>query len=408
MTGTIIITFCILLLIAYLFDVSSSKTRIPSVILLLALGWLVRQFTRFLDISLPDFSDVFPVLGTLGLVLIVLEGSLELELRRSKIGLIVRSFFGAALPIAAGAVLLAFLIQPVTGAPFRDCLLNVIPFCVISSAIAIPSVRHLSSHTREFVIYESSLSDILGVLLFNFIALNESVSAGAFTRFGVDLLIIFTVSLAATIGLSYLLHRIGHPIKFVPIILLLILVYEVAKEYDLPSLIFILIFGLFIGNLGLLKRFRWIQRFNPEELEEEADRLKDLVIEASFLIRSLFFLLFGYLIETADLLDGSTVEWALAIVGILLLLRIIQLLVSGLPLLPLLFIAPKGLITILLFLSIAPARKIPLVNKPLVVQVIVISALVMMAGLIVSRGKPKSRTLMPEPEEGKEPTAGPL
>jgi cell volume regulation protein A len=408
MTGTIIITFCILLLIAYLFDVSSSKTRIPSVILLLALGWLVRQFTRFLDISLPDFSDVFPVLGTLGLVLIVLEGSLELELRRSKIGLIVRSFFGAALPIAAGAVLLAFLIQPVTGAPFRDCLLNVIPFCVISSAIAIPSVRHLSSHTREFVIYESSLSDILGVLLFNFIALNESVSAGAFTRFGVDLLIIFTVSLAATIGLSYLLHRIGHPIKFVPIILLLILVYEVAKEYDLPSLIFILIFGLFIGNLDLLKRFRWIQRFNPEELEEEADRLKDLVIEASFLIRSLFFLLFGYLIETADLLDGSTVEWALAIVGILLLLRIIQLLVSGLPLLPLLFIAPKGLITILLFLSIAPARKIPLVNKPLVVQVIVISALVMMAGLIVSRGKPKSRTLMPEPEEGKEPTAGPL
>ncbi len=39
MTGTIMITFCSLLLIVYLFDPTSSKTRIPSVILFLLLGW---------------------------------------------------------------------------------------------------------------------------------------------------------------------------------------------------------------------------------------------------------------------------------------------------------------------------------------------------------------------------------
>ena len=84
MTATIIITFCILLLLAYLFDISSSKTKIPSIILLLLLGWGVKQITLFLDIHLPTFDYALPVLGTLGLILIVLEGTLELELNKSK------------------------------------------------------------------------------------------------------------------------------------------------------------------------------------------------------------------------------------------------------------------------------------------------------------------------------------
>lgn len=75
----IIITFCVLLLIAYVFDLTASKTKVPSVILLLLLGWAVKQITVGLTIQLPDFSPVLPLLGTVGLILIVLEGSLELE-----------------------------------------------------------------------------------------------------------------------------------------------------------------------------------------------------------------------------------------------------------------------------------------------------------------------------------------
>jgi len=108
MTTTIIITFCVLLLIAYVFDLTSPKTKIPSVILLLVLGWSVRQIILLLDIHLPDFSPILPVLGTVGLILIVLEGSLELELNKSKFGLIRKSFFGALVSMIALAFLLAF------------------------------------------------------------------------------------------------------------------------------------------------------------------------------------------------------------------------------------------------------------------------------------------------------------
>ena len=99
MTAAIIITFCVLLLVAYLFDLTSSATKIPSVILLLVLGWLVKQGVEFLGIQVPNLDEVLPVFATLGLILIVLEGSLELELNKSKVGLIVKSLLGALLPI---------------------------------------------------------------------------------------------------------------------------------------------------------------------------------------------------------------------------------------------------------------------------------------------------------------------
>lgn len=389
MTATIIITFCALLLTAYVFDLTSSKTKIPSIILLLLLGWGVRQFTILLDIQLPDFSPVLPILGTVGLILIVLEGSLELELSKSKILLIIKSLLGALVPMIALAFLLTSAFMHFGNFELKDSLTNAIPFCVISSAIAIPSVRNLSSHNREFVVYESSFSDILGVLFFNFITSSETVHLNSFGNFGLQVLIMMIVSFIATIGLSFLLSKIKHHIKFVPIILLVVLIYEVSKIYHLPALIFILLFGLTINNLNLFKRFKWIEKFKPDVLNKEVDKFKELTIEAAFLIRALFFLLFGYLIEASEVLNADTFIWAIAIVFSIFIFRAIQLKVSILPLRPLLFVAPRGLITILLFLSIEPTDTISLVNKSLIIQVIILSALLMMYGLMFSKSQNK-------------------
>ncbi|HEY9114000.1 MAG TPA: cation:proton antiporter [Bacteroidales bacterium] len=387
MTITYIITFCVLLLIAYLFDFTSSKTKIPSVILLLIMGWGARQIAVLFNINLPDFSIIFPVLGTVGLILIVLEGSLELEFNKSKIALIKRSLLGAFFTMAVTAFLLAFLFHYFGDYSYKDSLLNAIPFCVISSAIAIPSVRNLRSSNREFIIYESSLSDIMGVLFFNFIALNEVITFSSFTHFSWLLFIVSIISFFATIGLSLLLSNIEHHIKFVPIILLIILIYAISEIYHLPALIFILVFGLFIGNLDELKHIRWLEFFHPDALDKEVQKFKELTIEAAFVVRALFFLLFGYVLETSEILNTDTLIWAAVIVGIVFLFRIVQLKVSKLPLVPLLFVAPRGLITVLLFLSIVPENNIALVNRSLIIQVIVLSALLMMFGLMATSKK---------------------
>lgn len=383
MTSAIIITFCSLLLIAYLFDLSFPKTRIPSVILLLLLGWLMKQVALFFKIQLPDFTQVLTVSGSIGLLLIVLEGTLELELNKSKLPFIKKSFIGALLSMFALAFLLAFIFSYSGYYSFKDCLTNAIPFCVISSAIAIPSVKNLRPIDKEFIIYESSLSDILSVLFFNFIVQNTTIGLASFGNFGGQILIIILVSFIATVGLSYLLNKIEHQIKFVPIILLVILIYEVSVVYSLPSLIFIMMFGLFLGNLNELKRFKWIEFFRPTQLDIEAQKFKGLTIEAAFLIRAIFFLFFGYSMETSEILNTDTLLWAVIIVALIFVFRAIQLKLSNLPLKSLLFVSPRGLITILLFLSIAPSNRILIVNKALITQVILLTTLIMMFALMV-------------------------
>ncbi len=380
MTTTIIITLCVLLLLAYVFDLTSPKTRIPTVILLLILGWLVRQGAYFFGMAVPDLTKALPVLGTVGLILIVLEGSLELELNRSRFALVIKSSALALLPLLVISFGLAFAFQYFGGTSLKTGLANAIPLAIISSAIAIPSARNLSHKDKEFVTYESSLSDIFGVIFFNFIVFNEEIGPSSFGHFLLEFGIILVVSFVATLGLAYLLHRIKHHIKYGPIILIVVLIYAVSKVYHLPGLIFILLFGLFLGNIDELKNYRFIKRFHPVDFGKEVEKFRELTAEFTFLVRGLFFILFGFLIETEELLNVNSLLWAVSIVAGIFLLRLVFLKLFRLPLNPLLYIAPRGLITILLFLSLPISQQIELMNKPLVIQVIVLTALLMMVG----------------------------
>jgi len=387
MTVAFILTLCSLLLLAYAFELTASKTKIPSVILLLALGWGVKQLTDVVHIEIPDLSPLLPILGTIGLIVIVLEGSLDLELNRKKFSLVRKSIIVAVVPMLLLGFGLAFAFNYFGGYDFKDSLTSAIPLCVISSAIAIPSVKYLSKKNKEFVIYESSISDILGVLFFNFVALNVTIDFSSFYTFIFDLIIIAIISFVATIGLAFLLSRIDHHIKFAPIIILVILIYTISKVYHLPALIFILLFGLFIGNLDEFKHIRFIERLRPEHLYREVRKFKEILIEATFLIRALFFLLFGFLIDTAELLDKETFIWAGGITVAIFFFRFIQLKLARLPARPLLFIAPRGLITILLFLAIEVEDRISIVTKPLIIQVILLTAVVLMFGLMFHKKK---------------------
>lgn len=385
MTTAIIITLCTILLVAYFFDVSAARTRIPSAVLLLFLGWGMHEMTLLFGLVVPDMSEVLPVLGTVGLILIVLEGSLELKIDPTKRAMIGKAFAGATVSAIGLALVIGYIIQYVTGASLKDSMANAIPLCIISSAIAIPTAQHLAQADREFIIYESSLSDIVGVLLFNFVVLNTVIDGGAFFRFGLQLGLMAVVSLAATLLLGFLLHRIQHHVKYVPIILLLILIYALTKLYHLPSLLFILLFGLALGNIDKLNRLPRMRKLGWGELDVQVLKLKELTGEAAFLIRALFFILFGYTLLTSEILDLNALPWSAGLVGLIFITRALQLKLSGQPLTPLLFIAPRGLITILLFLSVPTEIQIPLVSKSVLTQVILLSAGIMMLGMLTSR-----------------------
>ncbi len=385
MTGAVIITFCLLVLVSYLFDLTSSKTKIPSAILLLLLGWGLNQITSHFSWAIPDMSSVLPILGTIGLILIVLEGSLELDFSRKKLPMIGKAMTMASLTIAVLIAVGTAVLVWMGHTDIRSNILNIIPLCVISSAIAIPSVSNLSKHYKEFVVYESSLSDVMGILIFNFFAVNQVISFGSVAYFSFQMVLIVLISLVASVALTLLLKRINHHIKYVPIVFIIILIYEMSKEYELPGLLFILIFGLFLGNLRKLKVYNLFSNFNFEVLRHETPKFKEQVAEVTFLVRSLFFILFGYSIQTSDLLDVNTLWWSLGICGLIYVMRLVVLRVLKMSLFPLTTVAPRGLISILLFLSILPEDRLPFFNKSMIVQVMFISIFVMMLGLVFHR-----------------------
>lgn len=387
MTSTIIIAICLLLLVAYIFDISSSKTKIPSVIFLLTMGWFGQQIIAHFQFELPDLRPFLPLLGTVGLILIVLEGSLELELKNSTISMIRKSVVVALLPILLFAAIFAYIIHYVGNVSYFIGLANALPLAIISSSIAIPSAQNLQSPDKQFITYESSLSDIFGVILFNFVTLNDNFGASALWTFLFDILIMLIISFIATIMLAFLLSKINHHVKFLPIILMIVLIYEIAKIYHLPALIFILLFGIFLSNLDELIRFKIIQKLEPSILNKEVHKFKDLTSEIAFLVRALFFILFGYLINTQELLNMETIVWSVSICAGIFALRYIILKTFSVHIRPLLFIAPRGLITILLFLNIPLHQSTILINNSLIIQVVILTSFIMMIGLMTDKKK---------------------
>jgi cell volume regulation protein A len=387
MTISLIMLFCVLILLSYVFDLTSKFTKVPTVIFLLFLGWLVKQLSTYFAIDLPKLEPLLPILGTVGLILIVLEGSLELELNSSKKSILTKTSLSAFIPMLILIFILGYLFSYYSGKGLVIGITNAIPLCVISSAIAIPSVQNLSTENKEFTIYESSVSDILGVLIFNFFIAKDFVSYLGMLSFLMQIIAIIVISLVSCMGLAFLIKKIDHHVKFIPIMVMTILIYDVAKQYHLPALFFILMFGLFLNNLDELKHFSFIKKLQPKKLDIEVKSFRGMVIEMAFLVRTLFFILFGFLIDTSKLLDATVFMIALGIVALVILVRFIYFKIAKIPIDALLFVAPRGLITILLFISIPASTKIPFVNESLILLIIILSAFVMMFGLFQKKAK---------------------
>ncbi len=395
-TAVIIIIICAVFLLSYFFDITSKFTRVPSVILLMGVGFGIAQLSSKFGIELVDFNSVLPILGTFGLILIVLDESFDLELSKERIPIMRKSLIVAVFPMLILCGLFAWGFFYFQSVSWHSAVVNAIPMAIISSAIAIPSVHLLSKSLKEFVVYESSLSDIFGVVLFNFFALNEVFNGATFLHFGFQLILMLVISFVASILLSVLLSKIDHHIKFAPIVVLVILIYELAKIYHLPSLIFILLFGIFLGNLDLIKNEKFKALLHPEIMDREVKNFRKIVAEGTFLMRTLFFVVFGYLIDMQELINPSTMQWSVAIVVAIFVVRAIQLKAIGLPVFPLVFVAPRGLITILLFLSIPTVFSMELVNNSMIIQVIIITVLIMMIGMLFYKAPVKVEALEEE------------
>src|SRR3990167_5244195 len=248
-SNLLLIFFSVIIISSYLFNLLSRWTRIPSVLLLIASGISLRYLFDVNDFDIKSINILVELFGNAGLIVIILEASLDLKLEVKKRKLIRSSFLSALFILIISLVATALAVYYFLAVPFRTALVYALPLSVISSAIVIPSVEHLSESKKEFITYESSLSDILGVLLFNYLIFEELFSISSYLNFFFSIIIALIASILSTFLLLCLVTKLGTQLKLFLLIAILFLFYAIGKIYHFPSLIIILVFGLTLSNL---------------------------------------------------------------------------------------------------------------------------------------------------------------
>ena len=352
MTNTAILAASALLLFAYALEHFGRRFKLPSVVLLIVTGLIARQILDTLGLHYHWVDPIVPIIGTLGLILIVLEGALDLTVSRERRGLIVTALASSLLGFLATLAGFAFLFRYILDLSTPTAMLAAIPFAVISSAVAIPSAAGLADHPREFIVYESSLSDILGVLVFYaWLAAEGSLAGFALDLFGGGALSV-VVAVVAALTLWYFVNQIVGHVRFLPLLAGIVCLYAIGKELHLSPLIIVLVCGLLINNPHLVTWHAKLRALHTDGYAQTLHEFKGLVAELTFASKSFFFLLLGYWTDVHQMM--SVEAWLISIAGVALILAsrfVILKLLGQAAVAQLVWIAPRGLVTVLLFLS---------------------------------------------------------
>jgi len=384
----LIIEVSVIIILSFLFNGISKKTNIPSVLMLIVLGVALQYALQYFTDDTINFLPILEVLGIVGLIMIVLEAALELELKREKLVPIVKSMVIAIIGLVASAWVAALILyQFIPEMTMQSAWLYATPLSILSSAIIIPSVTGLKENKKEFHIYESTFSDIIGIMMFYFLIgkLNPAEDTGV-AGFAGNLLVTIVISLIASYGIIMIFQKIKSQAKLFLLIAVLLLLYALGKKMHLSSLIIILIFGLVIANMKLFFAGKLSKFLEFKKAHQIYHELHIITLETAFVVRTFFFVIFGLTIVASSLLNFDVALISLLIIASIYAIRFVLLRIFlGSDILPQLFIAPRGLITVLLFYAIPKEAEIATFEPGILLFVIIGTSLIMTAAMIYDK-----------------------
>lgn len=382
----LIIIFSLLIICSYLFTQLSRVSKIPSVLFLIGTGIAAQYTLKFLEIDLPLLHSPLRLLGLIGLMMIVLEGALDIKVSKSKFKMIITAICTSFLILGLTNSLIAWVLFVFNiGLDFMDAFFYAIPFSVVSSAIVIPSVHALNKTKKEFMILESTLSDIFGIILFEFWVLEPINDNSAFGAMSLNVGISIVVSIILSYLLIILFNKIKTEIKFFLFLSILALLFAIGEYLHYSALLIILIFGLFLNNTKTFFLGKLQGLINNKNIDGIRNEFVLITNETSFLIRTFFFVVFGLTMDLEGLFTFENIIIAGCIMAVIYAVRIINLKVFlKSTIFPQMLIAPRGLVTVLLFNRILEEGHIMPFNEGIVALVIIGTNLIMMIGLISS------------------------
>ncbi|HTC62706.1 MAG TPA: cation:proton antiporter [Candidatus Saccharimonadales bacterium] len=383
-----------LLVLAFVANRMFRWTRIPDVVVLMATGVVIGPILGW---ARPDqFKDVTHAFGTLALILILFEGGLDLNIRETLSHFPGGLLFGA-FAYALSTFSVGFVVSASFGISRADGLLAGAVVGCTSSTIVLPVLQQWKSGkaVKIILLLESTLGDILGVLTVGFLigthhAGHSAVGdflAGFFSQVAISLGVSFLIGLSWSRLLPYLSEQQFWQVLTFSMVLLL---YAGTESLGGSGLLAVLGFGLTLSNLSgghssVVPTLFQLSQGGGETHEQ----ILNFHAELSFLVRTFFFVLIGVVVE----LSGLRPIWLLllGVTGAIFLARWISIQLcrwSWSELGPadrekILWMLPRGLITIVLALEVVEVRGQSMsFLSPMAFAVILVTNLLLVFGSI--------------------------
>ena len=370
-----------LLVLAFVTNRFSRRTRVPDVIVLLICGIVLGPVLHWINAA--RFPELIRGVGTVALILILFAAGLELDLRRA-----LKQFTaGMTLAILSYSLTFAgvayFCILALGMAKMPSLLIAAALACM-SSSIILPTLDQLDLRRdlKTTLVIEASFGDglgaigvgvLLGLAGGGSLSLHSSSGAilgSAFAMFIFKFLLAFVVAIASGFLWVRLLPSVSDK-QFWQVLTfaVVLIVYSVTDAIGGSALFAVMVFGATLASL--LDPQNSMQRFGFEILAPgHSDKIHSFHSELAFLVRSFFFVLLGAMIQFAGL--KKQLLPSLGILAVFLIARVLAVLSSrivwrGASYREMEFgtlLIPRGLITAVLALEVIQAAPTGLAYFP--------------------------------------------
>ncbi len=311
----------IILIIGFLGNYLFKKTKIPDVLILIFLGFLIGPVFGFIDPT--SLAGAVPIFVALALIVILFDGGLNLNLNKvlkESSRSISLATVGFIMTVIITAVFTHFLFG---WNYFTGILLGAIIGGVSSSAV-LPLIFHLkTSETAKTVLsLEAVFTDTLVIIVSLSVlkvvtggggSILMSAARGIASAFSIGIVI------GAIAGVLWLkVIKVGREQDYFGMFTLafVLLMYAVVEALGGNGAIFALIFGLVLGNGILVSKL-----LRMRKLRAEAGKVsKRFHGQISFFMKSFFFVYLGMLVSVANIEQTLLIVVYSAALTILLLI----------------------------------------------------------------------------------------